>query len=1004
MQVSRRQFFKICAGGMAGTTAAALGFAPATALAETRQYKLLRTRETRNTCTYCSVGCGLLMYSLGDGAKNAKASIFHIEGDPDHPVNRGALCPKGAGLVDFIHSESRLKFPEYRAPGSDKWQQISWDEAFDRIAKLMKEDRDANFIAQNDAGTTVNRWLTTGMLCASASSNETGYLTQKFSRALGMLAVASLAPTFGRGAMTNHWVDIKNANLVVVMGGNAAEAHPVGFRWAMEAKIHNGAKLIVIDPRFTRTASVADFYTPIRSGTDITFLSGVILYLLNNEKFNREYTEAYTNASLIVREDYSFDDGLFSGYNAEKRQYDKTSWNYELDENGFAKRDTTLQHPRCVWNLLKQHVSRYTPDVVENICGTPKADFLKVCEYIAETSAPDKTASFLYALGWTQHSIGAQNIRTMAMIQLLLGNMGMAGGGVNALRGHSNIQGLTDLGLLSTSLPGYMSLPNEKQADLQTYLTANTPKPLLKDQVNYWGNYPKFFVSMMKAFFGDKATAENSWGYDWLPKWDKSYDVLQYFEMMNQGKVNGYICQGFNPVASFPNKNKVVASLSKLKFLVTIDPLNTETSTFWQNHGESNDVDPAKIQTEVFRLPSTCFAEENGSIVNSGRWLQWHWKGADAPGIAVTDGEILAGIFTRLRKMYAEEGGPAPEPVLNMTWNYSTPHEPASEEVAMESNGKALADITDPATGAVIVKKGQQLSSFAQLRDDGTTSSGCWIFAGSWTPEGNQMARRDNADPSGLGNTLGWAWAWPLNRRILYNRASADPQGKPWDPKRQLLKWDGAKWGGVDIPDYSAAAPGSDVGPFIMQPEGMGRLFAIDKMAEGPFPEHYEPFETPLGTNPLHPNVVSNPAARVFKGDLEQMGKAEKFPYVGTTYRLTEHFHYWTKHALLNAIAQPEQFVEIGEKLANKLGIGHGDTVKVSSNRGYIKAKAVVTKRIRTLKVDGKDIDTIGIPIHWGYEGVAKKGFIANTLTPFVGDANTQTPEFKAFLVNVEKV
>ena len=327
------------------------------------------------------------------------------------------------------------------------------------------------------------------------------------------------------------------------------------------------------------------------------------------------------------------------------------------------------------------------------------------------------------------------------------------------------------------------------------------------------------------------------------------------------------------------------------------------------------------------------------------------------------------------------------------------------EEIAREFNGKALADLYDPKDPTkLLVKKGEQLASFAQLRDDGTTTSGCWIFAGSWTPEGNQMARRDNADPSGLGNTLGWAWAWPLNRRILYNRASADPQGKPWDPKRQLLKWDGAKWGGVDIPDYSAAAPGTDVGPFIMQPEGMGRLFALDKMAEGPFPEHYEPFETPLGTNPLHPNVVSNPAARVFKGDLEQMGKADKFPYVGTTYRLTEHFHYWTKHALLNAIAQPEQFVEIGEKLANKLGIAHGDTVKVSSNRGYIKAKAVVTKRIRTLNVHGQQVDTIGIPIHWGYEGVAKKGFIANTLTPFVGDANTQTPEFKAFLVNVEKV
>ena len=803
--------------------------------------------------------------------------------------------------------------------------------------------------------------------------------------------------------MTNHWVDIKNANLIVVMGGNAAEAHPVGFRWAMEAKIHNNAKIIVIDPRFTRTASVADFYTPIRSGTDIAFLSGVILYLMNNHKINQEYVNAYTNASLLVRPDFGFEDGLFTGYDAEKRKYDKSTWAYQLDENGFAKRDPSLQDPQCVWNLLKQHVSRYTPAVVSNLCGTPKEDFLTVCQLIAETSAKDKTASFLYALGWTQHSIGAQNIRTMAMIQLLLGNMGMAGGGINALRGHSNIQGLTDLGLLSQSLPGYLTLPSEKQPDLQTYLTAMTPKPLLEGQVNYWGNYPKFFVSLMKSFYGDKAQPENSWGYDWLPKWDKGYDVLQYFEMMSQGKVNGYLCQGFNPVASFPNKNKVVASLSKLKYLVIIDPLNTETANFWQNHGEFNDVNPADIQTEVFRLPSTCFAEENGSIVNSGRWLQWHWKGADAPGEALGDGEILAGLFSTLRELYANEGGALPEQVLNMSWNYLQPHNPQAEEVAMENNGKALADLRD-ADGNVIVKKGQQLSSFAQLRDDGSTSSGCWIFAGSWTPEGNQMARRDNADPSGLGNTLGWAWAWPLNRRILYNRASADPAGKPWDPKRKLISWNDGKWTGIDIADYSTAAPDSGVGPFIMQPEGLGRLFALDKMAEGPFPEHYEPFETPLGTNPLHPNVVSNPAARVFKDDLAAMGSAKEFPFVATTYRLTEHFHYWTKHARLNAIIQPEQFIEIGETLAEKKGIQHGDTVKVSSNRGYIKAKAVVTKRIRTLQVNGQEVDTIGIPIHWGFEGVAKKGFLANTLTPFVGDANTQTPEFKAFLVNVEKV
>ena len=806
--------------------------------------------------------------------------------------------------------------------------------------------------------------------------------------------------------MTNHWVDIKNANVVVVMGGNAAEAHPVGFRWAMEAKIHNNAKIIVIDPRFTRTASVADFYTPIRSGTDITFLSGVINYLIDNDKIQHEYVKDYTNASLIVREDYDFNDGLFSGYDAEKRQYDKTSWNYELDENGFAKRDDTLTHPRSVWQLLKKHVSRYTPEMVTTICGTPKDDFLKVCEILAETSARDKTTSFLYALGWTQHTVGSQNIRTMAMIQLLLGNIGMAGGGVNALRGHSNIQGLTDLGLLSQSLPGYLTLPSDKQTNLATYLEQVTPKPTLPGQINFWGNYPKFFVSLMKAFFGDKAQKENDWGFDWLPKWDLPYDSLSFFEMMDQGKVNGYICQGFNPVASFPDKNKVVRSLSKLKFLIIADPLETETSVFWQNHDEFNDVKPEEIQTEVFRLPTTCFAEEDGAIVNSGRWLQWHWKAGDAPGEAITDGELLGMLFDKIRELYKQEGANAvvPEPVLNMTWDYLRTEEPMPDEIAREENGKALADILD-ANGNVILKKGQQLTSFAQLKDDGTTSSGCWIYTGCWTEAGNQMARRDNSDPSGLGNTLGWSWAWPLNRRIIYNRASADKMGRPWDPKRKILEWDGKQWGGIDIPDYGAtAAPGSDAGPFIMQPEGMGRLFAINKMAEGPFPEHYEPFETPLGTNPLHPNVISNPAARIFDADKANLGSHEQFPYVGTTYRLTEHFHFWTKHSKLNAITQPEAFVEISENLAKKVGVVQGDTVKVSSNRGYIKAKAVVTKRVRTLQVNGQEVETVGIPIHWGFTGAARKGFMANTLTPFVGDANTQTPEYKAFLVNVEKV
>ncbi len=802
--------------------------------------------------------------------------------------------------------------------------------------------------------------------------------------------------------MTNHWVDIKNANVVMVMGGNAAEAHPVGFRWAMEAKNNNDATLIVVDPRFTRTASVADIYAPIRSGTDITFLSGVLLYLIENKKINAEYVKHYTNANLLVREDFTFEDGLFSGYDAEKRQYDKSSWNYQFDENGYAKRDDTLTDPRCVWNLLKQHVSRYTPEVVENICGTPKADFLKVCEVLASTSAADRTTTFLYALGWTQHTVGAQNIRTMAMIQLLLGNMGMAGGGVNALRGHSNIQGLTDLGLLSTSLTGYLTLPSEKQTDLQSYMTANTPKATLPDQVNYWSNYPKFFVSLMKSFYGDAAQKENDWGFNWLPKWDQSYDVIKYFNMMAKGEVTGYICQGFNPVASFPDKNKIVASLSKLKYMVVIDPLVTETSNFWQNHGEMNDVDTASIQTEVFRLPSTCFAEEDGSIANSGRWLQWHWKGQDAPGEARNDGEILAGIYHRLREMYRTEGGKGAEPLLRMRWDYKQPDHPESEEVAKENNGYALADLYD-ANGVLIAKKGQLLSSFAQLRDDGTTASSCWIYTGSWTEQGNQMANRDNADPSGLGNTLGWAWAWPLNRRVLYNRASADINGKPWDPKRMLIQWNGTKWAGNDIPDFNTAAPGSNTGPFIMQPEGLGRLFAIDKLAEGPFPEHYEPMETPLGTNPLHPNVVSSPVVRVYQEDAVRMGKKDKFPYVGTTYRLTEHFHTWTKHARLNAIAQPEQFVEISETLAKAKGIANGDRVKVSSQRGFIRAVAVVTRRLQALNVHGQQVETVGIPLHWGFEGVAQKGYIANTLTPAVGDSNSQTPEYKAFLVNIEK-
>lgn len=807
--------------------------------------------------------------------------------------------------------------------------------------------------------------------------------------------------------MTNSWTDIKNADVILVMGGNAAEAHPCGFKWVTEAKHHNGAKFIVVDPRFNRSAAVADFYCPLRPGTDIAFLGGVINYLLSNDKIHHDYVRNYTNASYLIKDGFNFnaEEGLYVGYDAEKRTYNKSEWDYQLGPDGFALTDPTLQNPRSVFQLMKTHFSRYTPEMVERVCGSPKAKFLKVCEYIATTANGERAMTSMYALGWTQHSKGSQNIRSMAMIQLLLGNIGVPGGGVNALRGHSNVQGYTDIGVLSTSTPGYMQIGLDSEPTLEAHLARRDFRPLQPNQMSYWQNYKKFYVSYLKAMYGAKATPANNFGFDWAAKSDRLYDTMAQIDLMHQGKVNGFICQGWNPLLSVPNKAKLKSALSKLKFLVSIDPLETETVRFWENHGEYNDVDPTKIQTEVFMLPSTCFAEDEGSLTNSSRTILWHWAGASPPGEAKTDIDILAELYLKIRALYEKDGGKGKEPFLAVDWSYKNPHAPTPLELLGELNGRALTDIADPTDATKqLYKAGQLLNTFGHLKDDGSTASACWIYTGCYTEKGNMTARLDNADPSGLGVYGNWGFAWPVNRRILYNRASADPTGKPWSPRKKYITWDEAakKWIGPDVPDYGPTiAPEKNVSPFIMNAEGVSRLFARGMMAEGPFPEHYEPFESPV-VNPFHPKTQSNPAAKVYKSDLDVFGTAKDFPYVATTYRLTEHFHFWTKNNILNSTVQPQQFVELSEELAKEKGIKHGGWVRVWSNRGSIKAKAMVTKRIKPLMCDGKTVHTIGVPIHWGFVGAARKGFATNTLTPFVGDANTQAPEFKAFLVDIE--
>lgn len=785
--------------------------------------------------------------------------------------------------------------------------------------------------------------------------------------------------------MTNHWVDMRNTDVALIIGANPAENHPVGFNWILEARERRGAKIISVDPRFTRTSALADLYAPLRPGTDIAFIGGLINLALETGRFHREYVVNYTNASYLVDESFGFREGLFTGYDPEKRRYDKSTWKYQTDTEGKILQDPTLQHPRTVFQLMKAHYSRYDPDTVARVTGMPRERFLQIADLFLSTAAPDKTGTILYAMGGTQHTVGSQNVRAYAILQMLLGNIGRPGGGVNALRGLSNVQGSTDVSLLFNNLPGYLPTPDEAAHPNLAAYNASTPK------AGYWTNRPKFLVSLLKAYWGDKATPENDFAYDYLPKLraGKNYSHIALFEDMYAGKIRGLFNFGQNPVCSGPNAGKEARALEKLDWLVTVDIFENETAGFWKRPG----VDPKTIQTEVFLLPAAHFLEKAGSVTNSGRLLQWRWQATAPPGDARSDLWIVHNLALRLKAAYASSTRPEDAPIRDLHWDYGPADAPDVEKVAAELNGYRTGDRT-------------QLDSFAALADDGSTAAGCWIYTGYYGTKGNRAASRKLEDPGELGNYPGWGFAWPANRRVLYNRASADPEGQPWAPDKAVIWWDGGKkqWVGYDVPDFPPTRSPEDPGgrsPFIMLPEGVGLLFASG-MVDGPFPEHYEPFESPV-ENALNP-VPLNPAVRVWTGEGNDRGDPERFPIVASTWRLTEHQHSGAVTRRQTRLVEmvPEPFVEMSPSLAEARGIRPGDWVVVRTARGQIRARALVTPRVQPLQLGGKQVQQIGIPWHWGFLGLVT-GDIANVLTPHIGDANTMIPEYKVFLCDVQK-
>lgn len=821
-----------------------------------------------------------------------------------------------------------------------------------------------------------------------------------------------------------------------------AEAHPVGFRWVMKAK-ENGATIIHVDPRFSRTSALADIWVPIRAGSDITFLGGIIHHVIENDLFFREYVVHYTNASCILREEFRDTedlDGYFSGWDAEKRAYLPESWLYQGDGLSYPERDLTLQNPNCVFQKLKRHFSRYTPEMVQQVCGISPELFHKVAGKLTAASGPDKTAAICYAVGWTQHSKGVQMIRTAAILQLLLGNIGRPGGGIMALRGHASIQGSTDIPTLYDILPGYLGMPRGGQGEdtLKDYLEKHTNKTGL------WSNYPQYFISLLKAYYGKRATKENDFGFGWMPKITQDHSYFEFLYDMADGKMDGMFLMGQNPAVGAQNARLERKALAKLKWFVVRELVEIESAAFWHDSPEieRGELKTEEIETEIFFFPAAGHAEKEGAFTNTQRLLQWREKAIDPPGDCRSDSWFMHQLAKRLIARAEQSDDPIDEPLRALDWWYPEDErgEPKMEAVLAEINGWKTAipmwegpqrpDKYDRGTEAAPTLEsgvvfgrdgkgqphhGRQVDGYADLKGDGSTASGCWIYSGVFPSDGvNKALARDSRDYLGHG----WGFAWPSDRRIIYNRASAAPDGRPWAENKKLVWWDRGtnEWTGQDVPDFTKdkrpdyqprghekgldAQPGD--APFILHEDGLGWLYVPKGLQDGPMPAHFEPLESPVH-NALY-SRETNPPINWFTRENNRFAPPgdPRFPFILTTYRLTEHHTAGGMSRFLSHLAelQPELFVEISPELAAQLGIKNADHICVVSLRGAVGARALVSRRMRPLRLNGKTVHQVAIPFHWGSAGPVR-GDVANDLGAISGEPNVTIQEAKAMLCNI---